>query len=199
MKKSNQQMHCTYLFNFLLCFSPTCFGVARLVRHKDSIDIKVFRKPTTTDTTIHYTSNHPLEHKLAAFRYMLNRANNLPLKPEDKQQEEMIIKHMAKANGYPTKLIKNLQKKITTQDKHSISDPQTRHKWTTFKYYSPLVRKVTNIFKNTNLRIAFQPTNTIWQLLKHNKNPPNRYSNSGVYSIKCSSCNRFSIGQTGRE
>jgi hypothetical protein len=42
---------------------------------------------------------------------MLNRANNLPLKPEDKQQEEMIIEHMAKANGYPTKLIKNLQKK----------------------------------------------------------------------------------------
>jgi hypothetical protein len=40
---------------------------------------------------------------------------------------------------------------------------------------------------------------TIWQLLKHNKNPPNRYSNSGVYSIKCSSCNRFYIGQTGRE
>jgi hypothetical protein len=48
---------------------------------------------------------------------MLNRANNLPLKPEDKQQEEMIIKHMAKANGYPTKLIKNLQKKITKDTK----------------------------------------------------------------------------------
>jgi hypothetical protein len=34
-EKSNQQMHCTYLFNFLLCFSPTCFGVAR--RHPQGV------------------------------------------------------------------------------------------------------------------------------------------------------------------
>jgi hypothetical protein len=35
VEKSNQQMHCTYLFNFLLCFSPTCFGVAR--RHPQGV------------------------------------------------------------------------------------------------------------------------------------------------------------------
>ncbi|GFG36121.1 hypothetical protein Cfor_03762, partial [Coptotermes formosanus] len=58
--------------------------------------------------------------------------------------------------------------------------------------------KVTNIFKNTNLRIAFQTTNTIWQLLNIKKKQPNIYTNSGVYSIKCSTCNRFYIGQTGQ-
>jgi len=30
------------------------------------LEIGIFRKPTTTDTTIHYLSNHPIEHKLAA-------------------------------------------------------------------------------------------------------------------------------------
>jgi hypothetical protein len=127
-----------------------------LIRQKDSIDISIFRKPTTTDATIHYTSNHPIEHKLAAFRYMLNRANNLPLKLEAKQQEEKMIRHIAKINGYPTRLIQNLQQKITTKGRHNTSTTQTTHKWVTFKYYSPLVRKVTNVFKNTNLRIAYQ-------------------------------------------
>jgi hypothetical protein len=170
-----------------------------LIRQKYSIDISIFRKPTTTDATIHYTSNHPIEHKLAAFRYMLKRANNLPLKPEAKQQEEKMIKHIAKINGYPARLIQNLQQKITTKDRHNTSTTQTTHKWVTFKYYSLLVRKVTNVFKNTNLRIAFQPTNTIWQVLRIKKKPPNIHTNSGVYSVKCSSCNRFYIGQTGRD
>jgi hypothetical protein len=130
---------------------------------------------------------------------MLNRVNNLPLKPEAKQQEEKMIRHIAKIDGYPTRIIQNLQQNITTKDRHNTSTTQTTHKWVTFKYYSPFVRKVTNVFKNTNLRIAFQPTNTIWKLLKIKKKPPNIYTKSGVYTIKCSSCNRFYIGQTGRD
>jgi hypothetical protein len=62
-----------------------------------------------------------------------------------------------------------------------------------------LVRKVTNVFKNTNLRIAFQTTNTIWQLLNIKKKHPNIYTNSGVYSIKYPTCNRFYIGQTRQD
>jgi hypothetical protein len=170
-----------------------------LTRLNNSIDINIFRKPTTTDATIHYTSKHPVEHKLAAFRYMINRANNLPLKPETKQQEEKMIRLTAKNNGYPTKIIQNLQQRTTKIDKHNTSTKQSTKKWVTFKYYSPLVRKVTNIFKNTNLRIAFQATNTIWRLLNIKKKQPNIYTNSGVYSIKCSTCNWFYTGQTGRD
>jgi hypothetical protein len=72
-------------------------------RQNNSIDINIFRKPTTTDTTIHYTSNHSMEHKLAAFRYMINRSNNLPLKPEIKRQEENTIWHIAKKQWPPCK------------------------------------------------------------------------------------------------
>ena len=34
--------------------------------HRHKFDI--YRKPTTTDTLIHNSSNHPIQHKLAAFR-----------------------------------------------------------------------------------------------------------------------------------
>jgi len=32
-------------------------------------EIYIYRKPTTTDTTIHFTSTHPNEHKLAGVSY----------------------------------------------------------------------------------------------------------------------------------
>jgi hypothetical protein len=125
-----------------------------ITRLNTSIDINIFRKPTTTDTTIHYTSNRPVEHKLAAFRFMVDRLNNLPLTPEAHQQEKNIIRHMAINNGYPVRLIDKLQHKTITDGDHTTQKDQQIQKWVIFRYHSPLIRKVTNNFKNTNLRIA---------------------------------------------
>jgi hypothetical protein len=49
-----------------------------IIRQTDRMEININRKPTTTDLTIHATSNHPKEHKLAAYRYYLHRLNTLP-------------------------------------------------------------------------------------------------------------------------
>jgi len=46
-----------------------------------------YRKPIATDTTIHFTSTHPNEHKLAAHRYYIERMLNLPLKAEHQKRE----------------------------------------------------------------------------------------------------------------
>jgi len=50
-----------------------------IIRNTPHFQIDVFRKPTTTDTTINYLSNHPQQHKLAAYRFLINRMHNLPL------------------------------------------------------------------------------------------------------------------------
>ena len=34
-----------------------------ITRRNTHIEIDIYRKPTTTDTTIHFTSTHPNEHK----------------------------------------------------------------------------------------------------------------------------------------
>jgi hypothetical protein len=31
--------------------------------------------------------------------------------------------------------------------------------WTTFRYYRPIIRKITNVSKHTNIGIAFKSTN----------------------------------------
>ena len=42
--------------------------------HRNNYNIQLgnYRKPTQTDTTIHFTSNHPLQHKLAAYIFYIN-------------------------------------------------------------------------------------------------------------------------------
>jgi hypothetical protein len=130
---------------------------------------------------------------------MVNRLNNLPVTPETQQQEENIIRHMVMSNGYPVRFIDKLQRKTIIKGDHTTQTNQQTQKWVTFRYYSPLIRMVTNIFKNTSLRIAFRATNSLRQILNTSKKHTNIYSNSGIYSLKCSTCNRFYIGQTGRE
>jgi len=56
-----------------------------------NLEIDIYREPTTTDTTINFLSNHPIEHKMAAFRYHISRMYSIPLDPEKKQKESKMI------------------------------------------------------------------------------------------------------------
>jgi hypothetical protein len=58
-----------------------------------------------------------------------------------------------------------------------------------------LIRKVTNLFKQSNLRIALWPTNTTYQQLTEKLTQSNP---SGIYELKCNACNRAYIGQSRR-
>ena len=50
-----------------------------ITRNTSHLEIDIFRKPTITDTTISYLSNHLQEHMLAAYRVLINRMHKLPL------------------------------------------------------------------------------------------------------------------------
>jgi len=61
--------------------------------------------------------------------------------------------------------------------------------------------KIKNIFKHTNVRVAYKCTNTISHLSK----PTNKtictsspYDRSGIYKLTCMTCNRSYVGQTSQ-
>jgi hypothetical protein len=56
-------------------------------RQHQGIEFDIYRKPTTTDTTINFSSNHPTEHKMTACRYLINRMTTLPLSTIQKEAE----------------------------------------------------------------------------------------------------------------
>jgi hypothetical protein len=139
-----------------------------ITRNLNKLIIDIYRKPTTTNTTIHYKPNHPLKHKISAYRFMLNRLHQLPLSQKQKHQEKNTIIQIAKHNGYPISIIERLNKQIINKN-NKTSNTQTQHnnqKWVTFEYHNPIIRKVTNIFRNTRLNITYRVSNTTQNLLK---------------------------------
>jgi len=86
-----------------------------IIRHPTQIETDIFRKPTTTDTTINHTSNHPTEQKMAAYRYLINRMTSLPLSAEKRIAEWQNIRTIANNNKFPihhiTKLRTQIQRK----------------------------------------------------------------------------------------
>jgi hypothetical protein len=58
-------------------------------------------------------------------------------------------------------------------------------------------RTVTKLFRNTNIHIAYKRRNTIQKHLQMKNVNPDKYSQSGIYEIKCNSCLLKYIGQTG--
>ena len=79
---------------------PTCLGIS------------ILRKPTSTDTTINFLSNHPLEHKMAAYRFFISRMLSLPLDKEQQDKDWQHILHIAHNNGIPLTLLTKLRLRI---------------------------------------------------------------------------------------
>ena len=138
-----------------------------ITRKPTSIELDIYHKTTKTDTTTNFLSNHPLGHKLAAYRFLINRMLSLPLN-DVRHKEWKSIKMTACNNNIPihllTKLRCNIQEKLNQPHLSTASTKDT--KWATFTHSSPHIRKVTNLFKNTNVKVTFQSNNTIAQLTK---------------------------------
>jgi hypothetical protein len=72
-----------------------------ITRNPSHLNISIYRKLTTTDTTINFLSNHPPEHKLAAYRFLIRRMLTLPLQKEQHQNEWQNILQIAHRNNFP--------------------------------------------------------------------------------------------------
>jgi len=80
----------------------------------------------------------------------------------NKKQEHILI--IATNNGFPTELIQILKDTMTRKRQKGNNNTQTQRKtWVNFIYHSPLIRKVPNLFKHTN--IAYRATNTLFNML----------------------------------
>ena len=170
----------------------------KLIRLTDHIEVDIYRKPTTTDTTIHNTSNHPYEHKMAAYRYMITRMTTLPLTKTRKETEWKTITTIAQNNNYPIHTLNKLRRKIKNKT-HTKKEEKDDTKWATFTYHNHTIRKITNLFKHTNIKIAYRSTNKIQNLMQHKQNTHKpEHDKSGIYQLTCNTCKLNYIGQTSR-
>jgi hypothetical protein len=79
-------------------------------------------------------------------------------------------------------------------------DTNTKQLYATLTFVGKETKKIANLFKNTNIKIAYRTPNTLGKLLitKPNNNKKDKYLNSGVYRLTCPNCGKIYTGQTGR-
>jgi hypothetical protein len=170
-----------------------------ITRIHNRLQIDIHRKPTATDTTINFQSNHPTEQKIATYRHHINRMYNLPLDQDKRQREWETIKTMGKNNDVPSQVLHKLHRKLKHKKPRPKPETADREKWTTFTYHSPKIRAITNLFKNTNINIAFKPATTTEKYLRQKTlHTTPVYDRSGVYTISCKTCQKTYVGQTSR-
>jgi hypothetical protein len=56
---------------------------------------------------------------------------------------------------------------------------------------------ITNIFRHSDLRIAYRTNNTIHNHLIHKNQSRDKFCSSGVYKVTCPYCKKAYVGQTG--
>ena len=172
-----------------------------ITRENNTHNFSIFHKPSYTDTVIHSTSCHPIQHKFASFHSMLHRLLTVPLQTINFNKELNIIKQIAVNNGYNPNIIDKLLKqklyKTATQMIFPTSIDRTNN-YKTLTYVGQTSYKIGNFLKKLNVKIAFKTNNTLSKNIKNNKSKTNITDQSGVYQLTCANCPKTYIGQTGR-
>jgi hypothetical protein len=166
-----------------------------IIKEHNRLTFNIYRKPTTTDSIIPNDSYHPNEHKKSAIKYLINRINTYPLTHTNRKHELTLISGILK-NGYQQQLTTKLPPKKNPQTTQNAQNEKT--KWATFTYFSPETQTITNLFRNTNIKVAYKTTNTTGHLLKPKNPSEDIYNMSGIYQLQCDECPLKYIGQTGR-
>jgi len=97
-------------------------------------------------------------------------------------------------NSFPVKP----QNPFSLTPKQHQTLPTPKHRWATFTYVGKETTYITNIFRHSDLRIAYRTNNTIHNHLIHKNQSRNKFCSSGVYKLTCSYCKKDYVGQTGR-
>jgi hypothetical protein len=80
-------------------------------KHNNCLSLGIYRKPTQTDTTIYFMSNHLRQHKLVAYIFYTNGMLTLPITEQFKQEMNVTLT-ITKSNSFPLQLIHNLKDKL---------------------------------------------------------------------------------------
>jgi hypothetical protein len=143
-----------------------------------------------------------MEHKLAAFHFMLHRACNLSLSRENFEKEVAYIKETAGFKGYTETTIDGLMskhifkrkiKELTTLS-HISKEVTTKRADLTF--HSRISRKNSNIMAKHDIQMVPMASRKISQVLGSPKNAVDERARYGVYEIQCQTCPAVYYGQT---
>ena len=132
------------------------------------LDLTVYRKTPHTDQYLNFESNHHLQHKRSVVRTLINRANCIITKPEQKDAEVRHVKSALKANGYKEWAFKIPPPKNKSETSRNTTGGQARTS-VGLPYIRGTSETLARIFKNHGVGAYHNPFNTLRSILVHPK------------------------------
>lgn len=174
----------------------------KALRHNNRIKLKWHRKDTHSNKIIHFQSDHNINIKINTVKQMKNRINKI-CHDTFKQEGIKRLQEIFKQNSYPNGLLnKLLYANDETQTSRQIENQNTttsRVHIASYPNVNNLTKKLKNIFKDENVKIAVYNQKTVKNLYSRIKDPiPTPLKSNVVYEIECLGCDRSYIGQTSQ-
>ena len=163
----------------------------------------VYRKKTHTDQYLHFSSHHPLQHKLGMIRTLLDRCNDIVTDEEDRKKEQHIAEALTKC-GYSRwsfeKVKDQIEKKKERGKERKKKDSEGSKGLVILSYVKGVTEGVTRIINKHKVSTAVKPLQTIRNMLVHPKDKQENLDKCEVvYRIPCKSCDSVYVGETGRK
>jgi len=171
----------------------------------NKLTYNIYRKPTVTSHTIHASSYHPQQHKMSAYISMVDRLLKVPMSPENYEKERTTIKFIAMSNGYDINMVDKLiskRKKKNSQLDSTLANNIVRpnKKYVAVEYGHQLNSTLSKELQKDDVILAYRTSNNLAKVVTNKiSGPVNKFERSGVYKMKCSSCEAEYTGQTGRK
>lgn len=174
-----------------------------ITRKDNKIVLGIYHKPTSTQRYIPSTSNHPIQHKRAAFNSLVFRLVNIPLSKENYLEEQKYIYEVAKTNGYDASMITKMIRKCKWTKFLKTSSTLTPLEEKPVKKrivlpYHPASKEIQFCLKKCGYETVYDSGLNLQKHLGSTKDPIPSLEKSGIYQVTCPSCNSLYIGQTRR-
>ena len=191
----------------------------------DHYQQKCTGRKTHTDQYLSFESNHSLQHKRSVVRSLMDRAEKLTSKEEDKKTEVQHIKKVLKTNKYkpwsfnlpkkrskqnnqenpPDPQIDNNNPQIPVDDNLPVNINNINIQGRTFRprvmlpYIRETSEKLLHIYKQHGVDVCHKPFNKLRNFLVKPKDPiPDKDKCGVVYLGTCDSCKEQYVGETAR-
>jgi hypothetical protein len=163
----------------------------------------VFRKATHSDRYLHFTSNHPMQHKLSAimtlrFRALAYCSSESLLLAELQHIEKTFI-----ANGYPAELVHRIlfseDKKIMQLEELKL-DVDEKIGCLVIPYVKEIHKQVVVLTRNLDVHLLYSRTANLGNLVAPKRpQPVKEDTRECIYKINCLNCVACYIGETKRK
>ena len=205
VRKGDEEVLLSHLNSVHTCIKFTCEKETEgripfldiLIRRQEdgALKLSVYRKPTTTDRLLDFSSAHGEHVKWGVVKCLRKRAEDICGSEEDLMDEKRLLYRTFVKNGYPKP---KLRRYLFGKRPQLSKDEKRTSLWIPF--VPGLSEKIAGLGRSLNLEIRYLRGKSLKHVLSRTKlDGVDEMDKAGVvYMQKCLDCPQVYVGETGR-